>query len=177
MKLKALAPAALVLLAGTAFAQDGATPRDQANPNAAQGAAQSEANAQGGAHASFSTADTDKDGRLSVAELQVVMPDVTISDTDADGYVSQAEAQASISGLAFEGDGTGDIGETEWDAIVALQDDGGAAGPGPGFNAGGGQGADGADPGAADGNNGVGDGVGGGAENNRGLGTDGETDN
>ena len=77
-----------------------------------------------GAHADFATADTDQDGRLSIAELQVVMPDVTINDEDGDGYVSQGEAEAGISGLAFSsGDATGDIGEEEYDEIVAMMDD------------------------------------------------------
>jgi hypothetical protein len=151
MKLKTLAPVALILLSGAAMAQDAATKpttpspapaaqsqsRDQYNTKAAQGTAQSQANAQGGAHANFSTADTNKDGKLSLAELKVVMPDVMIKDTDNDGFVSQMEAQTSISGLALEDyDAEGDIGADQYDAIVAYAGKPGAAGAGAGANAG-----------------------------------------
>lgn len=157
MKLKTFAPVALILFAGTAFAQDaekrakeaGATPRDQTNTRVAQGTAQSQANAQGGAHASFATADTNKDGKLSLSELKVVMPSIMITDTDSDGFVSQSEAQAAISGLALEDyEADGDIGADQYEAIVAYAGKPGAAGAGAGANAGRGAGAAGNPPGA-----------------------------
>lgn len=146
MKIATLASVTLLTLcSASAFAQDAAAPapaaRDQYNTKAAQGTAQSQANAQGGAHASFSTADTNKDGKLSIAELKVVLPDVMIKDTDNDGFVSQAEAQTSISGLALEDyDADAEIGADQYDAIVAYAGKPGAAGAGAGANAGRGNG-------------------------------------
>lgn len=165
MKFSTVASIAILALStGTALAQDtgktGAASqaqspsqsqsRDQANTKAATGTAQSQANAQGAAHASFATADTNKDGKLSVSELKIVMPGVMIKDEDSDGYVSQAEAEASIAGLSFtSGEDDDDIGATQYGEIVALMDKGGAAGAGAGANAGRGAGAAGAAPGGA----------------------------
>lgn len=123
MKLTALAPAALLLIAGTAMAQDTTAPTDQSQSTFGGASTLGGDSPSYGAHADFATADTDQDGRLSVAELQSVMPDVTIDDADGDGYVSQSEAEAGIQGLAFSsGDADGDIGEEQYDEIVALMD-------------------------------------------------------
>jgi len=154
MKLKALAPAALVLVAGFAVAQDakddkyaaqkGAAPAQTqqqssskaASPSTAQQGAQSnsqgQAKSQGNATASasattnvtFATADSNKDGKLSIAEMKIVMPGVTIIDTDSDGYVNQKEAEASITGLTFStGEDTALITEKSYGTIVASLDD------------------------------------------------------
>jgi hypothetical protein len=121
MKLTTLAPAALLLLAGTAYAQDTGAGGETA---ADYDAAASEA----GTHPDFATADTDKDGLLSIAELQAAMPDVTINDENADGFVNQSEAEASISGLAFESNGfTGGsslVSEPEYGLIVSQLSEG-----------------------------------------------------
>lgn len=149
MKMKALAHVALMLFAGAAIAQDAGpspstqsqalpgqqSPQSQSDQRAQQGQQRpstSSSTAASGAANSFASADSDKDGKLSVSELQRVMPSVTITDADGDGYVSQAEAEAGIAGLAFEGgSGSDDIGEEEYGQIVALMgQSGGAAGAG-----------------------------------------------
>jgi cytoskeletal protein RodZ len=160
MKLKALAPAALILFSGYALAQDAskdkydadkaaapaqtqqqssskaATPSTAqsqssskaATPSTAQKGAQSQGNSTASASATtnvtFATADSDKDGKLSIAEMKVVMPDVTIIDVDSDGYVNQKEAEASITGLTFTaGSDTALITEQTYSTIVAARDD------------------------------------------------------
>jgi hypothetical protein len=144
MKLTTLAPAALLLLAGGVFAQDAGdaaaggiadsteteSQLDTGVDSTLEGdTAGADLDASASAHADFATADSDADGKLSVAELQAVMPDVTITDSDADGYVSQSEAEASISGLAFDsGDGSEAIDEADYDTILsALEDDASAS--------------------------------------------------
>lgn len=87
----------------------------------------------GAAHPSFAIADSNKDGKLSVAELSAVLPTVNIKDADHDGFVNQEEAQVSISGLALEDfDADGEIGEDEYEAIVAYASKPGADGAGAG---------------------------------------------
>jgi hypothetical protein len=106
MKLTTLVPTALfAVFAGAAIAQD---------------AAEYDA----GAHPDFATADANKDGQLSIAELQAALPDVTITDDNADGLVSQAEAEAAISGLAFtSADDAAVVSEQEYDLMVSTLDD------------------------------------------------------
>lgn len=102
MKTKILASVLFTVLAGPALAQDTVVVYEKQAP-------------------SFAIADTDKDGHLSVAELKVVLPDVTIVDLDADDFVSQAEAEAAISGLAFTvGDKTALLAEPDYELIVAT---------------------------------------------------------
>jgi hypothetical protein len=101
MKLTTLVPTALfAVFAGSAFAQDTAA-----------------------AHPDFATADTDKDGLLSISELQAALPDVSVTDSNADGFVNQSEAEAAITGLAFESNGyTGGsslVSEPEYGLIVS----------------------------------------------------------
>jgi hypothetical protein len=108
MKLTTLIPAALLTVcAGTAIAQK-ASDYDDAHPD-------------------FAAADTDKDGLLSIAELQAALPDVKITDKNADGFVNQSEAEAAISGLAFESHGyTGGsslVSEAEYDLLLGSLDD------------------------------------------------------
>ena len=101
MKISAVAPVLFTVLAGTALAQDKVLVIEN--------------------HPTFAVADTDRDGRLSVAEMKVVFPDVTIVDLDADDYVSQVEAEAAIAGLSFTvGAGTALLTEPEYDLIVAT---------------------------------------------------------
>ena len=119
MKMTTIAPTALLALcASTAFAQDSGQDRDNA-PTAEFNAAATEA----GTHPDFASADTDKDGLLSIAELQAAMPDVTINDENADGFVNQSEAESAIAGLAFETNGfTGGsslVSEPEYGLIVS----------------------------------------------------------
>ena len=121
MKLTTLVPAALLgLCAGTAMAQDTGAAADVADYDAAASEA--------GTHPDFATADTDKDGLLSIAELQAAMPDVQITDENADGFVNQSEAEAAISGLAFESNGyTGGsslVSEPEYGLIVSQLGEG-----------------------------------------------------
>lgn len=101
MKISTLAPVLLTVLAGSVYAQDVA-------------------------HPDFATADTDKDGLLSISEVQAALPDVTINDENADGFVNQSEAEAAISGLAFESNGyTGGsslVSEPEYGLIVGSLD-------------------------------------------------------
>lgn len=112
MKLTTLVPAALfTVFAGTAIAQD-------------TGALEADASASYGSHPDFATADTDKDGLLSISELQSALPDVTISDENGDGFVNQSEAETAISGLAFESSGyTGGsslVSEPEYGLMVST---------------------------------------------------------
>jgi hypothetical protein len=107
MKISTLAPVLLAVLAGSVYAQDAAV--------------------DAGAHPDFATADTDKDGLLSISELQAALPDVAITDENADGFVNQSEAEAAIAGLAFESNGyTGGsslVSEPEYGLIVGSLDD------------------------------------------------------
>jgi hypothetical protein len=106
MKISTLAPVLLTVLAGAVYAQDAT-------------------------HPDFATADTDKDGLLSISEVQAALPDVTITDENADGFVNQSEAEAAISGLAFESNGyTGGsslVSEPEYGLIVGSLDGDAAA--------------------------------------------------
>ncbi len=112
MKLKALAPAALILFSGYALAQDASKEKYDADKTSVT------------TNVTFATADSDKDGKLSIAEMKVVMPDVTIIDVDSDGYVNQKEAEASITGLSFTaGSDTALITERTYSTIVAARDD------------------------------------------------------
>jgi hypothetical protein len=113
MKLTTLVPTALfAVVAGAAFAQD---------------AAKTDYSSHEGAHPDFSAADADKDGLLSILELQAALPDVTIVDENADGFVNQSEAEAAISGLAFESNGyTGGsslVSEPEYELLLGSLDD------------------------------------------------------
>lgn len=106
MKLLTLVPMVFALGATAAIAQD-------------------DANADyGPAHPDFATADTDKDGLLSISELQAALPDVQITDSNADGFVNQSEAEAAIAGLAFESNGyTGGsslVSEPEYGLLVST---------------------------------------------------------
>jgi hypothetical protein len=80
---------------------------------------------------SFALADTDKDGLLSIAELQAALPDVKIMDENSDGFVNQSEAESAVAGLAFETNGyTGGsslVSEPEYGLIVSSLDDDDAA--------------------------------------------------
>lgn len=126
MKLVTLAAAVFVLSAG-ALAQDvgGAS---KAAPSRELGAADT-------ALPTFALADTDKDGLLSIAELQAALPDVDIKDENSDGFVNQSEAESAVAGLAFETNGyTGGsslVSEPEYGLIVSsLEDDDAADGAG-----------------------------------------------
>ncbi|HEY0962114.1 MAG TPA: hypothetical protein VGE69_07130 [Pseudomonadales bacterium] len=116
MKLITLVPAVFALSAGVLFAQDTA-------PSAEHGSSE---------HPDFAAADTDKDGLLSISELQAALPDVQITDSNADGFVNQSEAEEAISGLAFETNGyTGGsslVSEPEYGLLVSTLED--EAGPG-----------------------------------------------
>ena len=148
MKLSTLAPAALLLLSGSVFAQDTAAGDAAAGglaepeakesyeadkPLAADDSADASASADAslsasdtGEHPDFATADTDKDGLLSIAEIEVAMPGITIVDENGDGFVNQAEVEVAINGLAFESEGyTGGsslVSEPEYDLIVSKLD-------------------------------------------------------
>lgn len=108
MKLVTLIPAVFAVFAGAALAQD-------------TGAAN------GDSHPDFAAADTDKDGLLSISEMQAALPDVSITDENADGFVNQSEAESAVSGLAFESNGyTGGsslVSESEYGLIVSSLDD------------------------------------------------------
>ena len=117
MKLITLVPAVFALSAGVVFAQDTG---DAASAEYASGS-----------HPDFATADTDKDGLLSISELQAALPDVQITDSNADGFVNQSEAEEAISGLAFESNGyTGGsslVSEPEYGLLVSTLDEDDAA--------------------------------------------------
>lgn len=78
-------------------------------------------------HPDFVAADTNRDGLLSIEEMQMALPDVEITDKNADGFVNQSEAEAAIEGLAFETNGfTGGsslVSEAEYGLIVSSLDD------------------------------------------------------
>lgn len=115
MKLVTLVPAVLVVAAGAAHAQDAVQDTGIDDANAAHAT---------GAHPDFASADTDKDGLLSISELQAALPEVSITDSNADGFVNQSEAEAAISGLAFESSGyTGGsslVSEPEYGLLVST---------------------------------------------------------
>jgi hypothetical protein len=131
MKLKALAPAALILFSGYALAQDASKEKYDADKAAAPAQTQQQSSSKAATpsvsattNVTFAAADSDKDGKLSIAEMKVVMPDVTIIDVDSDGYVNQKEAEASITGLTFTaGSDTALITEQTYSTIVAARDD------------------------------------------------------
>lgn len=159
MKLTTLAPAALLLLSGSVFAQDTAAgdaaaggiadpavestqPLDSGVDTGldsgdttlsgeaeadAQDTAAAEAGVPSGAHPDFASADTDKDGLLSVEEAQAAMPDLAITDENGDGFVNQSEVETAVNGLAFESEGyTGGsslVSEAEYDLIVSKLGD------------------------------------------------------
>jgi hypothetical protein len=87
---------------------------------------------------SFALADTDKDGLLSIAELQAALPEVKIKDENSDGFVNQSEAESAVAGLAFETNGyTGGsslVSEPEYGLIVSSLDDDAAASAGGGVD-------------------------------------------
>lgn len=119
MKLFTLVPAVFALSAGVVFAQNAG---DTASAEYGSGE-----------HPDFATADADKDGLLSISELQAALPDVQITDSNADGFVNQSEAEEAISGLAFETNGfTGGsslVSEPEYGLLVSrLEDEAGSAG-------------------------------------------------
>ena len=132
MKLAILVPAMFALTAGAAYGQQQATGVDDATAAHATGA-----------HPDFATADTDKDGLLSISELQAALPEVSITDSNADGFVNQSEAEAAISGLAFESSGyTGGsslVSEPEYGLLVStlnMGDGDAAAGAGDAVDSG-----------------------------------------
>ena len=116
MKLVTLVPAVFAIVAGAASAQDAG---GQAAPGKDYSA--------DAAHPTFAIADTDRDGLLSIAELQAALPDVEINDENADGFVNQSEAESAVAGLAFESNGyTGGsslVSEPEYGLIVASLED------------------------------------------------------
>ncbi|MGV3591715.1 MAG: hypothetical protein ACO1PZ_08480 [Gammaproteobacteria bacterium] len=119
MKLISLVPAVIALSSSVLFAQDTG---DTASAEYGSGE-----------HPDFAAADTDKDGLLSISELQAALPDVQITDSNADGFVNQSEAEEAISGLAFETNGyTGGsslVSEPEYGLLVStLEDDDSSAG-------------------------------------------------
>lgn len=152
MKLTTLAPAALLLLSGSIFAQDTAAgdaaaggladPASESKPTYesdttlsgeadadagdATAAAEAEGDDSAASHPDFASADTDKDGLLSIEEVNVAMPDLNITDENGDGFVNQSEVEVAISGLAFESEGyTGGsslVSESEYDLIVSKLD-------------------------------------------------------
>lgn len=115
MKLVTLVPAVLVVAAGAAYAQDAEQQTGLDDATAAHAT---------GAHPDFASADTDKDGLLSISELQAALPEVSITDSNADGFVNQSEAEEAISGLAFESSGyTGGsslVSEPEYGLLVST---------------------------------------------------------
>lgn len=136
MKLTILAPAALLLLSGSVFAQDTAA-GDAAAGGIADPAIDSPSttdyedssdvtSADDGTPPDFATADADKDGLLSISEVQAAMPDLVIEDENGDGFVNQSEVEAAVTGLAFESEGyTGGsslVSEAEYDLIVSHLD-------------------------------------------------------
>lgn len=110
MKMITLVPAVFVVFTGAAFVQ--AAGDDAVHPN-------------------FALADTDKDGLLSISEVQAALPDVEIKDENADGFVNQSEAESAVAGLAFESNGyTGGsslVSEPEYGLIVSSLDEDDAA--------------------------------------------------
>lgn len=150
MKLTTLAPAALLLLSGSIFAQAPAAgdahaggvadPAIEYDNDALSGEAAADARDSAVARAheeskssapDFASADTDKDGLLSVEEAQAAMPDLAINDENGDGFVNQSEVESAISGLAFESEGyTGGsslVSESEYDLIVSKLDEEGGS--------------------------------------------------
>jgi hypothetical protein len=150
MKLTTLAPAALLLLSGSIFAQDNAAgdaaggaiadPSVDTFESDATRSGEAAADAHDGALAEaesyeenwsaapdFASADTDKDGLLSIEEAQAAMPDLAITDDNGDGFVNQSEVETALSGLAFESEGyTGGsslVSESEYDLIVSKLDE------------------------------------------------------
>lgn len=137
MKLRNLVPLVFTLTAGAALAQDGAVPRDDersaANRSAAERSANERSSSRSGEaaaelgsseHPDFATADTDKDGLLSIAEVQAALPDLKLTDENADGFVNQSEAESAVAGLAFESSGfTGGstlVSEPEYGLMVST---------------------------------------------------------
>jgi hypothetical protein len=126
MKLVTLVPALFAVVAGAALAQD---------VGGASKAAPSRDRNVDSTLPTFAIADADKDGLLSIAELQAALPDVEIKDENSDGFVNQSEAESAVAGLAFETNGyTGGsslVSEPEYGLIVAsLKDDDAADGAG-----------------------------------------------
>jgi len=71
----------------------------------------------------FGSADTDRDGMLSVQEAQVAFPDLIIVDSNGDGMLNQDEVEAAVPGLTFSPDGApaeegATVGEAEYQRIV-----------------------------------------------------------
>ena len=114
MKLKPLIPAVFAVAAVAAYAQQG---RD----------VDAERERASDAHPDFAAADKDRDGLLSVSELQAALPDVRIKDANADGFVNQSEAEDAISDLAFQSNGfTGGsslVSEPEYGLLVSTLDE------------------------------------------------------
>jgi len=112
MKALTLLSAACVVIASVVYAQDGRL----------DGEAAAELGSE--AHPDFATADKDKDGLLSVSELQAAIPELRIRDANADGFVNQSEAEAAIEDLAFESSGfTGGsslVSEPEYGLMVST---------------------------------------------------------
>lgn len=125
MKLTTFVPAVFTVVAVAAFAQQTRERDARADDSPLSGEAAAEIASD--AHPDFATADTDKDGLLSISELQAALPDVKITDTNADGFVNQSEAEAAISDLAFETAGfTGGsslVSEPEYGLLVSTLDD------------------------------------------------------
>jgi hypothetical protein len=71
---------------------------------------------------SFSVADKNGDGVLSIKEVKVSLPAFEVADTNADGLLNQSEAEAAIPGLNFSAKGlaggTGLVSEFEYALIL-----------------------------------------------------------
>jgi hypothetical protein len=74
----------------------------------------------------FSNADQDKDGVLSVEEAKTALPELRIRDENGDGLVNHAEAENSIEGLSLpsqpqaEDKSVATIGMAEYRLIVQV---------------------------------------------------------
>jgi hypothetical protein len=73
---------------------------------------------------SFTTADADKDGILSIAEAQKALPNLGLADKNADGFVNQSEVEEVLDGLKFSEKGyTGGsalVSEGEFELLVST---------------------------------------------------------
>src|SRR5690606_22670806 len=122
-----LAPFVVLLISGTAaFAQtrelgDTNVPSSEVPSEVPRDApATSQPTTRG--HANFSDADIDGDGQLSIEEMGLALPELTIEDSNGDGLANQQEAETALPELRFadrghEG-GEATIGEVQFNMIV-----------------------------------------------------------
>lgn len=77
---------------------------------------------------SFTDADTDQDGVLSIEEASAALPNLAITDENDDGLVNHSELMQAIEGLELpevEDGSTAPVGMVEYLAAVQAMSEGG----------------------------------------------------